>query len=489
MPDQLRYDSVGIFGNDLVNTPNIDAFAREGTRFTNTYTQASVCSQSRCSIFTGQYPHVSGHRTLENLLKPWEPNIFRSMKEAGYHVAYLSPRGDFYAANATELSVNEYGFLTSQTLPEFSSPPFQADEDDILNRVFYKGERNATQALDYDEVMVRGALQWLERPPQDAPWVLFLPLLFPHCPFTVEEPFFSMYDRDDMPLPIDREEMSGYQPRFIDTIHAAYGLDRATPELWREVKATYYGMISRLDEQFGRVVNATKEQGLWNSTVTMFFTDHGEFLGDYGLIEKWPSGVNEQLTHEPLIVGGAGLPQGKAYGEMAEMVDLVPTMLQLASVDESYMHFGKSLVDAMHAAGRGEVLPHKQHAYTEGGFLLNEEPLLEQGPFPYDIKSALQHNDTALVGKSVAVRDKEWTYVYRLYEPDELYHRRNDSYEINNLAASPDHQHVRAKMRETVLQWMMETSDVIPWYKDPRAPDVHLPSPYEQYLGRGDGEL
>ncbi|KAK0659831.1 Arylsulfatase F [Lasiodiplodia hormozganensis] len=489
MPDQLRYDSVGIFGNDLVNTPNIDAFAREGTRFTNTYTQASVCSQSRCSIFTGQYPHVSGHRTLENLLKPWEPNLFKSLKESGYHVAYLSPRGDFYAANATELSVNEYGFLTSQTLPEFSSPPYQSDKDDILNRVFYKGERNATQALDYDEVMVRGALQWLERPPQDKPWVLFLPLLFPHCPFTVEEPYFSMYDRSEMPLPIERDEMSGYQPRFIDTINKAYGLDRATPELWREVKATYYGMISRLDEQFGRVVNATKQHGLWNSTVTMFFTDHGEFLGDYGLIEKWPSGLNEQLTHEPLVIGGAGLPQGSVYEEMAEMVDLVPTMLQLASVGESYMHFGKSLVDAIHAAGRGEVLPHKEHAYTEGGFLLNEEPLLEQGPFPYDIKSALQHNDTALVGKSVAIRDKEWTYVYRLYEADELYFRRNDTYELNNLAAEPEYQHIRAKMRETVLKWMMETSDVIPWYKDQRAPDVDLPSPYEQYLGRGEGEL
>lgn len=60
-------------------------------------------------MFTGQYPHVSGHRTLHNLLKPWEPNVFRSLREGGYHVAYLAPRGDFYAENATELSVNEYG--------------------------------------------------------------------------------------------------------------------------------------------------------------------------------------------------------------------------------------------------------------------------------------------------------------------------------------------------------------------------------------------
>lgn len=75
------------------------------------FAQASTCSQSRTSMFTGQYPHVSGHRSLENLLKPWEPNVFRSLKEGGYHVAYLAPRGDFYAENATELGVNEYGWV------------------------------------------------------------------------------------------------------------------------------------------------------------------------------------------------------------------------------------------------------------------------------------------------------------------------------------------------------------------------------------------
>lgn len=154
-------------------------------------------------MFTGQYPHVSGHRSLTNLLKPWEPNVFRSLKEGGYHVAYLAPRGDLYAENATELGVNEYGYLSNQTLPDFmGSGEFDMSKgkDSIWNRLFYIGTRNQTQALDYDEVLTRGALKWLETPPAE-PWVLFLPLMFPHCPFRVEEPFFSMYNRSDMPLP------------------------------------------------------------------------------------------------------------------------------------------------------------------------------------------------------------------------------------------------------------------------------------------------
>lgn len=91
MPDQLRYDSLGCFGNDLIRTPNIDALARRGTKFTNCFLQASVCSQSRCSMFTGTYPHVHGHRSLEHLIKPWEPNMFRSLKESMWKPARQVP--------------------------------------------------------------------------------------------------------------------------------------------------------------------------------------------------------------------------------------------------------------------------------------------------------------------------------------------------------------------------------------------------------------
>lgn len=242
-------------------------------------------------------------------------------------------------------------------------------------------------------------------------------------------------------------------------------------------------MISRVDDQFGRIMNKTIEKGHWNNTVTMFFTDHGEFLGDWGLVEKWPSAVSENLVHEPLIIGGAGLPENAVYDEMAEMVDLVPTMLQLSSTGEHYAHYGLSLVDAIHAAGRNETISHKQYSFTEGGFLLSEEPLLEQGPYPYDIKGALQHDNTALVGKSVSVRDKEYTYVYRLYEADELY-RRDDTEEYNNLASLPDYAHVRARMREVVLKWMVETADTMPWYMDARVPQVVLDSPQKQFSDR-----
>ncbi|KIX10584.1 uncharacterized protein Z518_01668 [Rhinocladiella mackenziei CBS 650.93] len=484
MPDQLRYDSLGCTtaGRFPVKTPNIDAFSRRGTLFTNCFVQASVCSQSRCSMFTGTYPHVSGHRSLENLIKPWEPNMFRSLKENGYHVACLAPRGDTFAPTVTELSVTEYGFLeTPEFIPKFRGEDSKEKDESIWGRLFYRGLRNPSEVVDYDEAVVRSAISWLECPPPDKPWVLFMPLIFPHCPFQVEEPYFSMYNRSEMPPVLSLpEKKTGYEPRYMKAIRDQYGTHRATPEIWAEIKSTYFGMISRLDDQFGRIVDKLDSLGLWNETVTMFFTDHGEYLGDHGLIEKWPSGLSETLTREPLIIGGGGLPEGQVTDVMAEMVDLAPTVFELCGIGEHFPHNGKSLIPVL-VEGKKE---HRRFAFTEGGFLTSEEPLLEQAPYPYDIKASLQHEDTTLAGKAISIRNKEWTYIYRLYEPAELYHRINDPEEMHNLAADPNYVAVGRSLESEIFRWMVEESDFLPWQKDTRFPEVTLKSPKEQLLER-----
>lgn len=136
----------------------------------------------------------------------------------------------------------------------------------------------------------------------------------------------------------------------MQAIREQYGTGRAQPETWREIMATYYGMITRLDDQFGRVVQKVRDIGAWDKTITMFFTDHGEYLGDYGLIEKWPSGLSESLAREPLIVGGGGLPEGIVYEEMCEMVDLLPTVFDFIGVGQHFPHCGKSLAEAILAS-------------------------------------------------------------------------------------------------------------------------------------------
>jgi arylsulfatase A-like enzyme len=330
--------------------------------------------------------------------------------------------------------------------------------------------------MDYDDAVVRSALTWLKYPPQDKPWVLFMPLLFPHCSFQVEEPYFSLYDQSQMPIPTKPEQKTGYEPRYMKVIRDRYGTGRATDDIWKEVIATYYGMISRLDDQFGRLVKLVDNLGLWKDTVTMFFTDHGEYLGDHGLIEKWPSGLSETLVHEPLIIGEAGLPEGKTISAMSEMVDLIPTMFEMSGIGEHFPHNGQSWIPVL----CGDATEHKRYAFSEGGFLISEEPLLEQAPYPYDIKAGLQHEDTSLVGKAISVRDEKSTFVYRLYEAPELYDRESDIGELHNVAADPQYEDVVSRMERVVLKWLVEGSDFLPWKKDDRFPKVELKSPQEQ---------
>ncbi|MBS2533886.1 sulfatase-like hydrolase/transferase [Catenulispora sp. NF23] len=466
MPDQLRADALGAFGNRRVRTPHIDALAASGTRFDNAYVQHPVCSPSRASILTGWYPHTAGHRTLTHLLRPHEPNLLRILKTAGYHVAWAGMRGDTFAPGVTESSVEEYGFSTMPNALYGGDYP-----EGVWSRLFYRGRIDDENRIDPDEAAVRTAEQWLGDPP-DRPWVLFLPLVAPHCPFQVEEPWYSQVDRDALPGPAAPGDPAR-EPRYMQAIRDRYGIGDVTADQWREVTATYYGMIAKLDDQLGRVMRAVAATDDAANTVTLFFADHGEYLGDHGLIEKWPSAMHECITRDPLIISGPGLPAGQVREALVEMVDVLPTVLELAGVEAPHRHFGRSLLPLLH----DPAAPHRQYAFTEGGFTVEEEPRLERAGFPYDKKAELQHEDPTLVGKAVAVRDQDWTYVWRLYEPPELYRRGDDPHEQTNLAGRPEHAETERRLHDAMTRWLVETADVLPPDTDPRLPTVQLPAP------------
>ncbi|MFJ9544179.1 sulfatase-like hydrolase/transferase [Streptomyces sp. NPDC101225] len=470
VPDQLRADALGAFGNPHVSTPNIDALAARGTRFEQAYVQHPVCSPSRASFLTGWYPHTAGHRSLTHLLRPSEPNLLKILKEAGYHVTWAGARGDTFAPGATEVSVDEYGFSETPSHAGFGSEW----PDDVWTRLFYRGRREpaaAEEPPDFDEAAIRTAEAWLAAPPE-RPWVLFVPILAPHCPFEAPEPWFSQYDRDAVPEPVPPVD-DGLEPGFMQAVRERYGIEEVTAEVWREIIATYYAMVSRMDEHLGRVLAAVDRAGATDATVTLFFADHGEYLGDFGLVEKWPSAMHDCITRDPLIISGGGLPQGQVVHSMVELIDVLPTVLELAGVSAPHRHFGRSLLPVL----RDPRAPHRDYAFTEGGFTVEEEPQLEHAPLPYDRKAQLQHDRPELVGKSVAVRDRAWTYVWRLYEKAELYDRLQDPHERINVAALPEHAEVVARMHEAMTRWLVDTADVIPAEEDPRFPEVRLPAP------------
>jgi arylsulfatase A-like enzyme len=463
MPDQLRADFVGAFGNDAVHTPAIDALAARGVCFRNAYSQHSVCAQSRISMFSGLYPHVGGHRTLEHLLAADEPNVFASLRASGYHVALAGARGDMFAPGVTRASSDRFGFTRRPDLGDlgtwFASP---AEPGSKWYDTFYGGPVDA-ELYEFDAATVQTAVDWLtEGLPE--PWLLFVALLFPHPPFRVERRWYDLYEGVDLPAPV-APTFTG-KPGFYRAIHERYGLARMDLEDWMELRRTYAAMVSRIDDQLGRVVAAVDDSGQAERTVTFFFTDHGEYLGDFGLVEKWPSGIDDVLVRNPLIVHDPSAGSGEARS-FVEMIDLTATLEDLAGVEPT-LHFGRSLRPLL----AEPTASHRDAAFSEGGFLQTEEPLFESGDEGhYRNKQAIQHEQPKLVGRAIAVRTDEWCYVERLYEGPELYDRVGDPKETTNVAGRADLADVERSLRERMFRWLFETSDVVPQRRDPRFDD------------------
>lgn len=469
MPDQLRADAVGCFGSPVASTPNIDALAARGVRFDDAWAQHPVCGPSRVSLLTGWYPHVAGHRTLDNLIEDHEPNLFKILRAAGYHVAIAGDRGDVFAPGVTEASSDFCGFLDppdrDANRARWTSPH---PDDHRLHRAMYFGETGAEGMVDFDEATVRTAERWLrEGAPTDQPWVLWVPLFFPHPPFTVEEPWFSMHDRATMPDPISADRATG-KAAFVDAYRDVYGWGDLTPEDFREIAATYHGMVSRVDAQLGRVLEAVDAIGATDQTVVGFLSDHGEYLGDYGLLEKWPSAMDPCILRNPLILAGAGLPAGVVVDRPVELIDLLPTLCELAEAEPRHTHFGRSLLAVMHDPS----IAHRAFACAEGGFRTSDHELLERAAWIYEPKSRLQHADPELVGTVMALRTPTHTYVHRRCGSDEFYDRIADPHETTNLIGRAEDLDLQRTLREQLFEWLADTSDVIPWEANPRRPEI-----------------
>ncbi|HEX5097506.1 MAG TPA: sulfatase-like hydrolase/transferase, partial [Acidimicrobiia bacterium] len=447
-------------GNPVARTPHLDALAARGTRFAQAYSQHSACAQSRISMQTGWYPHVAGHRTLDHLLQPWEPNVFKTLRAAGYYVAWAGIRGDTFAPGVTAESTDFFGYTVRPSLDAIAASHREAfPPGHRLRHAHYVGCLEDA-GLDFDEAAVQTAIQLLgDGLPE--PFVLVLTLFAPHPPFAVAEPWFSLHARSDMPAPVAGDGKAA----FVAALRERGELDRLERADWAEISATYYGMVSRVDDQLGRVLEALDRAGAAERTVTCSFTDHGEYLGDYGIVEKWPSGLDDCLLRNPLVIAGPNVGEGVTSAALVEMIDLVPTWCELAETDVGHPQFGQSLVSLL----TGEAADHRAAVFSEGGFRLDEESQNElRADYPYDLKTGLLHDEPHLVGRAVAIRTNAFAYVYRREEADELYDRVADPAETRNLAGDAAHAATVAELRDQVLRWFVETSDVIPQARDPR---------------------
>lgn len=479
-PDEMRASTLAHLGNPAAVTPNLDAFAaEEAVSFRNAYCQNPVCVPSRCSFFTGLYPHVRGHRTMSYLLRPGETSLLKELKDAGYYV-WMNDRNDLTAGQIpgwTESHADEiyYGGQKKQG-PGPENPDPRGPEDGKNYYSHFDGKlRLNEKGLNYsgDDEVVDAAIGRILDRPADKPLCMFLGLIYPHSPYRVEEPYFSAIDRARLPKRIRASDCSG-KPKIQEKIREYIQMDGYTDADWDELRAVYQGMCMKIDAQFGALVAALKEAGIYDDTAIFFLSDHGDFAGDYDLSEKCQNSFEDCLTRVPLLVKppkGVSMDPGVS-DSLAELVDFYATAMDFAGVKPSHTHFGRSLRPVL--ADRTAHV--RDYAFCEGGRQPGEthcDEYHQSGPngaprtMVYWPKMMAQLDDEAHA-KGIMMRGDRYKYVSRTLGPDELYDLEEDPGETRNRIDDPALADVVTRMRFDMLKWLEATADVVPYEEDQR---------------------
>ena len=386
--DQQRYDTIHGLGNEAIRTPTLDALMAESVTFTGAYVQSPVCTPSRASFLTGRYPRTTRCRQNGQQLPADEVLVTKMLADAGYDCGlvgklHLAPcqgraevRGDdgyrvFHWSHhpKPDWEESDYGrWLQAQGVnwdELYGVPPGQQVGPGIPTQ-YHQTTWCADKTIDFI------------REQRDGPWLMSVNPFDPHHPFDPPQEYLDKYDPAAVPLPNYTPGELEDKPDFQRIAHrGAYGgrgLSFATlsERQRREIIAAYYAMIELLDDQVGRMLAALDETGQRDNTLVIFMSDHGEMLGDHGILLKGPY-FYECAVHVPLIIRWPQRFASNArYDGLVEMVDLVPTLLEAAGLPLPLRVQGRSLYNVCvepgdHHARREHVLCEYYNAMTGHG--------------------------------------------------------------------------------------------------------------------------
>ena len=472
-PDEFRADALGHLGNSAALTPNFDSIIKkDAVSFRNAFCQNPVCTPSRCSFMSGWYPHVRGHRLMYHLMQEDEPVLLRTLKENGYFV-WWGGKNDLIPGQNSYDPYCDIMYKPKKPLYNGSSKnKMPGNEKDDYKYSFYSGkiipEEEDTKYYDPDWRYINGAVDFINDHSDNKPFCIYLPLNYPHPPYKVEEPWYSCIDRDELPDRISSPESWKNKPSFLKSLYELQGVQDWTEEKWNELRATYLGMCSRVDYQFGLLIEALKETGQYDNTAIFVFSDHGDYTGDYGIVEKNDNTFEDCLVNVPFIIKPPAEIQINPgiNDSLVELIDFPATVEELTGCQSSHNHFGKSLLPVL----KGDSEEHRDVVFCEGGRLHCEEKCISPltGDSLYWPRQKTQHSSGSEHTRAVMIRSQKYKYVRRLYEQDEFYDLINDPEELNNKINDPEYKVEIYKLKEKLLNFYLETSDVVPVEHDER---------------------
>jgi len=478
--DQQRSDSLGCAGNPVARSPNIDSIAQNGARFTRHITPMQICSPSRATMLTGLYPR--NHRLVMNgmALPPSVTTLTGLLSDSGYRThgvgkQHLQPLlapaeynmpdsrafwdkaeseewdGPYYGYQSLDLLLGEsdtaflaghYASWLKQNFPESmhllepasSSEPLPADLDEIWSSAMPVEQH-------YNTWITNRSVEFLQhQSAAEDPFFLFVSYPDPHHPFDPPAAYANRWNPADMPIPTVDPEERGKMPPYHTELYPQGGAfrelywagrsdleagsmittDNISDGSMQKAIAYTYAMIEMIDDGVGRILNALSQSGQQDNTYIIFTSDHGELLGDHGLLHKGPPSYR-QLTEVAMLVKGPGISPGITIDALTNHIDIAPTITDLADIARKGQDFdGESMCP---------LLSGDQSTIREFNF----------GEYHPSAREDL-YNQT--------VQSEKWRLTLYPQRPEwgELFDLENDPHERNNIYTEESNRDVIAKL-------------------------------------------
>lgn len=485
MTDQHQAGCLGYMGHPAAQTPNLDRLAAKGVVFENAFCQSPACMASRASLFTGRYPTTVRVRGM-GILPPSETTFPEVLRRRGFRTAafgkvHLTP--EQYTLNELHSDIPTLDwrrFAQEAGIPPIPEDPFKENYgfetyvgcEDILKGTFLAWLRKRNAALAerrperlradgpgdlfvspypsefHPSTFIAGqAAEFIQAPAnRTVPWFAFCSFIAPHHPFEAPTDQIDRYDIKSIPLPLQK---GGVEPALIPSpASTAIGkIERYPEDVQRRIVLHYLASISLIDDGVGRLVSALERSGQMEDTIIIFTSDHGEFLGNHGLLRK-PSLHYDETLRVPLLIR---LPDGCSAGRrvrgLVELTDVHPTLLGLLGVP---VNDGVQGIDLSARILSGETIG-REDVYSDMFDLTPQKFGKLSGPY-----MAVQ-----------TLRTEHWklnVYPTADRHHGQLFDLQNDPDESKNRYADTGCREIRDELLWRLVSRMFGNTDPLPFY-------------------------
>lgn len=419
LTDDHRWDALGVMGNPILKTPNIDNLARRGVMFRNAYVTTAICAVSRASILTGQYESRHKVNDFKTSLstEALEKTYPLLLKKAGYQIAFV---GKYGVGNPKDQPKEAFDFWDC-------SPKGQPD---------YELTDENGNYLHHTDKVDRDVIRFLSQADKQKPFCLSVSFKAPHVQdndprqFIIHPRYKSYYE--DVIVPTPETADPKYWNQFPDFFRTDENIARerwkprfATPELYQENVKNYYRLLTHVDDVVGHLVEELDQLQIADNTIIIFCGDNGFYLGEHGLAGKWYG--HEESIRVPLIVYDPRSKDnsfGKVSDEIALNIDIAPTILNFAGVKIPKSMQGMDLVQIAKGKTR------RTDFFYEHTFMGSPK-----------------------IPKVEGVVSREMKYMKFIeHDYEELYDLRTDPLEKNNVADNPDYKEEMMRLRRRYLE-------------------------------------